>query len=248
MNGEEIKKIKEKIKIENISFSFEKKTIFKNFCFSIEENKTTAILAPSGAGKTTLLNLISGLLPVASGKISFFNEKTEDAKNRVSYLFQEPRLLDSATILKNCTIPLKSVYNKTESIKVALHFLEMVGLASRKNDLPQNLSGGEKQRCALARSFAYPSNVLLMDEAFQSQDANTKAQLIELFRSLLREQNRTVLFVTHDLQEAFCLADRIVVLNKIDSEQNHLCIKLDIETKNCDKALIEKQIIKLLAS
>lgn len=224
------------ISIKNLNINFEQKSIYKDFSIDFEENKITAILAPSGAGKTTLLKAIS-----------------KQEKNS-SFLFQNPRLLPWKTVFENLTLPLENTNLSKEEIKQrGEYFLAQVGLLDRKKDFPKTLSGGEKQRVAMARSFAYPSSLLLMDEAFQSQDLGLKLKLMEDFLQLAKSENKTVILVTHDIRETICLADRIIVLkgspNQIKMDiQNHLEKEnLSVKEKYTSKLSleIEEQILKI---
>ena len=224
------------ISIKNLNINFEQKSIYKDFSIDFEENKITAILAPSGAGKTTLLKAIS------------------KQEKKSSFLFQNPRLLPWKTVFENLTLPLENTNLPKEEIKQrGEYFLAQVGLLDRKKDFPKTLSGGEKQRVAMARSFAYPSSLLLMDEAFQSQDLGLKLKLMEDFLQLAKSENKTVILVTHDIREAICLADRIIVLkgspNQIKMDiQNHLEKEnLSIKEKYTSKLSleIEEQILKI---
>jgi len=193
--------------IKNLNISFDTKVIYEDFSLEIESEKITVLLAPSGEGKTTLLKAIS------------------KQEKQAGFLFQTPRLLPWKTILENVTIPLEnSKLSKNEILQRGEYFLNQVGLLDRKKDFPKNLSGGEKQRVAMARSFAYPSSLLLMDEAFQSQDLGLKLKLMEDFLQLAKNENKTVILVTHDIREAICLGDRILVLKGSPNQ-----IKMDIQ-------------------
>lgn len=218
------------------------KELFKNFTICFERNKITAILAPSGTGKTSLLEAIAGLLPYQSGTIECIKDEKQIS---ISYLFQEPRLLPWVNILQNCMIPLENLFSKDEAQKRAEHFLSLCNLFDKKNVPPCKLSGGEKQRCSLARTFAYPAPVLLMDEAFQSQDIATKELLFSLFKSILKKEPRTVLLVTHDIKEALALADRIVVLQHKNNE-SVLDIYLDKNKNEINSEKIQKEITNIL--
>lgn len=224
------------VSVKNLNITFDQKIIYKDFSLDFESNKITALLAPSGAGKTTLLKAIS-----------------KQEKNS-SFLFQNPRLLPWKTVFENLTLPLENTnLSKEEIIQRGNYFLSKVGLLDRKSDFPKNLSGGEKQRVAMARSFAYPSSLLLMDEAFQSQDLGLKLKLMEDFLQLSKSENKTVILVTHDIREAICLADRLLVLkgspnqivmdmeNPLSSE-NHSIKEKYISKKSLE---IEEKILKI---
>ncbi|OJF76079.1 MAG: hypothetical protein BKP49_09505 [Treponema sp. CETP13] len=206
----------------NLSIVRGSKPLYKNFSVTFEPNTVTALIAPSGAGKTTLFDCIVNLLKPDSGKVIIKNNMKKEIKTTISYLFQEPRLLPSRSILQNIELPLLNVMNQKNARMRALHYLGRVGLESKVFSNVEELSGGEKQRASLARAFAYPSNILLMDEAFQSQDIRLKLHLGKLFKSLLKDEPKTVVMVTHDIHEAISLADRILVL-----DQTPLQIKLD---------------------
>ncbi len=193
------------VKIKNISITRGKKEIFRDFSLLIEENKTTAIIAPSGAGKTTLLDIICKGLQAESGSV--------ECDSIYSYVFQEDRLLSWHTVEKNILLPLENfnipLSEKTERVK---NYISLCALGDKTHVKPSTLSGGEKQRVSIARAFAYPSKLLLLDEAFQSLDLHIKFQLLELFQSLIQKEKRTAIMVTHDIREALAMADRIIVL------------------------------------
>jgi len=199
------------MKIENISKSFEKQDVIKNFSLEIPEKNITCIIGPSGCGKTTLLNIIANLTQSNEGKVSF----SEKEKQGISYLFQEPRLLDWFTVLENVKLVLNGDEKKSKEI------LEKVGLGDSLSKYPQELSGGMKQRVSMARAFAFPSSVLLMDEPFQNLDAKLKKDLLDVFLNLWNEaQNKTVLWVTHDITESCLVADTIICVSKSPMKVN----------------------------
>jgi sulfonate transport system ATP-binding protein len=201
------------LSIVSLSITRGGKKLYHNFFLEAEAEKVTCIIAPSGSGKTTLLDYVAGIsLEHADvhGDV-FFSGKRE--RPAVSFLFQEPRLIPSADILHNVMFPLVNVMNRKNAESRARLFLDRVQLSEKCMSLPDELSGGEKQRASMARCFAYPSKLLLMDEPFQSQDLRIKLYLIKTLRQLLASENRTVFFVTHDVQEAVTLSDRIVVMD-----------------------------------
>lgn len=133
-------------------------------------------------------------------------------KGKISYLFQEPRLLPWKTVFGNIDFILKQFYRKKERVRIISHYLYLVGLDNFIDYYPDQLSGGMKQRTSAARAFAFPSDMLLMDEPFQALDLNLKLSLISTFKNLWMEDRRTTIFVTHDITEALLLGDRIMVM------------------------------------
>ena len=178
--------------------------VFADFSIEFAAGRVTALLAASGAGKTSLLDCIAGLLQTDSGRIF--------GTGPVSCLFQEPRLLPWYSLEKNVLLPVEPILGKEEGLRRSRRFLEAVELLEKASSLPSQCSGGQRQRCAIARAFAFPSTVLLMDEAFQAQDIKLKLRLMELTEKLLEQENRTAVLVTHDVAEALALAHRVVVL------------------------------------
>lgn len=181
------------VSVRGLSVAYGGQAVLDDFSLTAAKGDVLALLAPSGAGKTTLLDYIAA------------------RAGRVSYAFQEPRLLDGCTLLKNVALPLERLFPRGQSLARAADFLRLVGLGDRLTAYPPELSGGERQRVALARALAFPADVLLLDEAFRSQDAPGRNALIALLKAHLRQEPKTVLFVTHDLHEAAALATRVVV-------------------------------------
>ncbi len=175
--------------------------VFEDFSVEFYDQKINCIMGPSGCGKTTLLNYIAGLdggKPAAT----------------TSYIFQEPRLLPWKRIRQNLIIALPDTLTKAEKRARAEKYLTAVGLEQFMNYYPSQLSGGMRQRAAIARAFAVPCDLLLMDEPFNGQDMKTKEELIKLFLKLWKEEPKTVIAVTHSFSEAWLLGDRTLVLTK----------------------------------
>lgn len=183
------------LRIQNLTVKYGKNTVYENFNLDIEDKGITCILGESGCGKTTLLNAVAGL-------IKFDGEIT---KKSVSYVFQTPRLVPNLTVESN----LKFTGADGDC---AAHMLEQTGLKDKIKSYPTQLSGGEAQRVSLCRAFLKKSDVLLMDEPFSSLDLKTKISVMEIFKELQAEEERGVIFVTHDIDEALYLADRIIVM------------------------------------
>lgn len=188
------------ITLSDITLSRAGKELYKHFSLTVAPLERTALLAASGAGKTTLLDYIA------------FHAENAERESATAYLFQEPRLLPHCTLLENVALPLFHLMPRKQARLKAAQALHAVGLQERMSALPAQVSGGEKQRAALARAFAFPAAVLLLDEPFQSQDARTKLSLMTLLESLLKAKPRTVLLVTHDAHEAATFCERVLVL------------------------------------
>lgn len=185
--------------------------VFENLNIGFIENKITAVLAPSGYGKTTLLNIISGIESLDRGEVILKNKS-------ISYIFQEDRLIPWLTVYENIAFVLKSIMNKEDIHKIINKYLDLVKLKEYKNKLPDQLSGGMKRRVALARAFSYKSHILLMDEPFKGLDFNLKKEIIEDFLKVWKEDKRTVILVTHDMEEAKLLAQEIYFLDEYNRE------------------------------
>ncbi len=183
------------IEIKNLTKKYGATEVYSNFNLALEKGKITCILGESGSGKTTLLNCIAGLTEYCG----------EIPAVKCSYVFQSPRLAPNLTVKQNLTL----VCADEEKV---LTMLERVRLQDKKNAYPKTLSGGQAQRVAIARAFLYEGEILLMDEPFSSLDLKLKNEMHGLFLQIWRQDKRTVLFVTHDADEAVSLADRLIVL------------------------------------
>lgn len=184
------------IKLENIGVSYGEKTVYENFYLDIEEGGITCVLGESGCGKTTLLNVIAGLVP-HTGEVS---------ELKCSYVFQKPRLVPNLTVKGNLSLVCKDENRINE-------MLACVNLADKAESFPAHLSGGEAQRVSICRAFLFGCDLLLMDEPFASLDLKLKISIMEQFKRLQSGRNKATLFVTHDVDEAVYLADRIIVIS-----------------------------------
>ncbi len=199
--------MKQNLTITDLKKTYHNHTIFENLSLSIPLNRITCILGPSGCGKTTLLNLISGIEKADSGIL-------EDFKNLTfSYVFQDSRLLPWKSIRDNLEFVLKSKYTPEERTYITEKYLDIVGLGDFKNYYPERVSGGMRQRASIARAFAFPSEALIMDEPFKGLDIKTKKYIMEKFIELWHEDKRTVICVTHDIEESLMIADKIFVFS-----------------------------------
>ncbi len=182
----------------------------KNLRLFIPKGQFCAIIGPSGCGKTTLLNLISGLDKNLDGKIQFGSNKNIN-NIKLAYMFQTPRLLPWLNVIENVEV----VLNKDQKQKdKSINILSLMGLKKFINYYPNKLSGGMQRRVALARSFATEPELFILDEPFVSLDEPVANLLRKMLLNLWTKQPTTIIFVTHDINEAIFLADRIIFLSK----------------------------------
>lgn len=195
-----------KIEIKDLSKSYEGKQIFKDFSLTLESKKVNSIIGASGGGKSTLLNMIAGLLEKDSGSVFGVNEE------EISYIFQEDRLLEWLTVRENIEIFIYNYYSREEAEKVIDKIFNILNIKDTLNEYPAKLSGGMRQRVNIARALIKPSKVILMDEPFKSLDYKTKYLIIKELKSIFQKEDRMVIFVTHDVDEAIFMEGNIYVL------------------------------------
>lgn len=183
--------------------------------FQAEKGELIAILGRSGCGKSTLLKIVAGFLPPGSGKVLLNEHPVSRPGPDRCVIFQEDALFPWLTVGENITFGLKGKkISKKQRTSEMNRFLDLVGLTEFRDYLPRELSGGMKQRVALARVLIMEPQVLLMDEPFASLDAQSREDMQTLLLSLWKELSHTILFVTHDVNEALILADRILLMSK----------------------------------
>lgn len=189
----------------DLTVRYAAKTVLDRFQLEAAAERITCILGQSGCGKTTVLNAVAGLVP--------YEGSIEGAPERISYVFQRDRLLPNLTVRENLRYVLARDRFPDEEERIA-RALESVELSEAADSYPRALSGGMAQRAALARAFVYPSGLLLLDEPFASLDLTLKHRVMGSFLAVWRTDKRTTLFVTHSIDEALLLADRIVLLDR----------------------------------
>lgn len=198
------------LKVKNIKKSFKGTDAISDISFELKKGEVAAILGPSGCGKSTLLNIISSLDNPDSGCIDF-----EINNPKISYMFQEDALLNSKNVYKNATLGLDLAHTKDEnSFKFVDDLLSEYGLDNYKNASIKSLSGGMKKRVSLIRALAIKPNFLFLDEPFSALDYYSRIKVSEDVLKKVREENITVIIITHDIEEAITLADKIIVLSK----------------------------------
>lgn len=193
------------IKLSKIGKHYGNLVLFKDLDMEFKEGRISVLTGPSGCGKTTLLNIIAGLDREYNGEI------TGTDPERISYVFQEPRLIESMTAAGNIRFVLDG--KKLDEIPedIVKENLRLVKMNSFKDYYPNELSGGMKQRVSLARAFAYPSDLVLMDEPFSGIDMKLKDEMVQDFLSLHSRKKRSIIFVTHNIDEIVGVADEVFV-------------------------------------
>ncbi|MGA1857022.1 ABC transporter ATP-binding protein [Azospirillum sp. 11R-A] len=202
--------------VDSVDFAYDgAHPVFRSLALSARPGEFVALLGPSGCGKTTLLNLLSGFLPPDSGRIVIDGETVTPEMPALGYVFQSPQLFPWLDVLDNVRFGLRMAGRlpDAEQRDKALAALALVGLEAAAGKFPHQLSGGMQQRVALARALVLEPRLLLMDEPFAALDAITRATLNEELLRLCGRLGQTVLFITHDVEEAVFLADRVVLLD-----------------------------------
>ena len=204
------------IAFEDVALSLGGDRIYDRLSFEVRRGEFLCIVGPSGCGKSTSLRLIGGLLDADSGRVTVDGRTPRDGWSDIAFVFQSPRLVPWRTAIDNVLLgpELRSGAGDREHRKVrAAELLRLVGLVGETHKYPSMLSGGERQRVAIARALAVDPKIVLMDEPFSALDPNMRARIRAEMERIWMETGKTVVFVTHDIDEALQLADRIVVFS-----------------------------------
>lgn len=211
------------IRVENVSKKFDKTRALKNVSLDVNKGDIISLIGPSGSGKSTLLRCIHGLEHVDTGKIYLDDEwmnpedekKFREQRNRMGFVFQHFNLFPNMSVLQNCKLAQVEVLNKTdeEAEKIALKYLERVGLLDKKDAYPNNLSGGQKQRVAIARALCMNPDIMLFDEPTSALDPEMIKEVLEVMKDL-GKQGMTMVVVTHEMGFARKVGTRVVFLDQ----------------------------------
>lgn len=199
--------------VKNVSKSFDGRTIIRNIGLSLHEGELVCLLGVSGGGKTTLFNVISGLLTPEEGQVLLDGQDITGKPGNVSYMLQKDLLLPYRTIEDNVALPLliRGLSKKEARSQVSPYFEEF-GLQGTQKKYPRQLSGGMRQRAALMRTYMFSQNVALLDEPFSALDTITKSNMHTWYLNIMEQIHLSTLFITHDIDEAILLSDRIYLL------------------------------------
>lgn len=189
------------VELDGIYKNFGGVNVLEDFSAQIKKEEIVCVIGPSGCGKSTLLNIISGILKPSEGRIACLSEN-------ISYVFQEDRLLPWKDVYQNIKI-----VNKSCSHEKCMKLIKQVGLDGFEGFFPSELSGGMRQRCSIARAFNYEADLMLMDEPFKALDYTLKIGMIKYLLELWQDMKKTIIFVTHEIDEAMLTGDRILLLS-----------------------------------
>ena len=224
------------LEIKGLNKKFDNLSLFSDFSIEFQEGTITCILGPSGCGKTTLLNIIGDTIKPDSGQLSGFREKT------ISYIFQDPRLLPWKTVEENIDFVLTREMSADQRHRITGQLIRLMELEDFAGFYPSKLSGGMRQRVSIARAFAYPSEIILMDEPLKGLDVKLKLNLIRIFSRMWQADKRTVISVTHDVDEALLMGNDIIVLSRPPAQ---IILKQQIDIPS-EKRSLESEYFKNL--
>ena len=205
-----------RLEIMGISKSFGANRVLEEVSFSVEEGEFVSILGPSGSGKSTLFHIIGGILLPDQGEIFLDGKNIVGKRGSISYTPQSPSLLPWRTVLENVLLGQELVGMREE--ERAKQMLEKAGLHGFENAYPHELSGGMKQRVSFIRSLLSPQPLICLDEPFSALDEFTRIQMQKWLQNLWMENRRSVLFITHNIEEALFLSDKIIIMSKKPSK------------------------------
>ena len=219
--------MEEIVKVVNLTKNFYTKEgemeVLKNISFTLHEGEIFSLLGPSGSGKSTILNILTNLLEPTSGEVSI--------KGTIGYMFQNDHLLEWRSIMDNITLGLEIMHKKNDkkSMERIERLLKTYGLWEFRNMYPKELSGGMRQRVALIRTLSVDPSILLLDEPFSALDYQTRLMVNDDVYKVIKNENKSVILVTHDISEAIAMGDKVAVLSKRPSTiKNTYDIDLDL--------------------
>lgn len=239
----------QKLTVENLSKTYNNRqgtvTAVDDVSFSVEEGEFVVIVGPSGCGKTTLLNMIGGLEAATSGTIRVAGREVSGPGADRGMVFQGYSLFPWLTVRKNIEFGLKMKgVPSARRAEIAEGYITLVGLSGFEAALPDQLSGGMKQRAAIARTLANEPEILLMDEPFGALDAQTRVTMQEQLAEISRDTGSTVLFITHDIDEAILLGNRVIVMTRRPGKIRDI-IPVELKCERKHTALIEPEFLSI---
>ena len=245
---------KEKLKVKNITVNFEEKSVIEDITVTLNEGEIVSILGVSGVGKTTLFNVIAGLIDPCVGTVELDGENIIGKSGKISYMLQKDLLFPFKTILDNVSLPLiLKGENKKKAREIAGKYFSQFGLEGMENKYPKELSGGMRQRAAFLRTYMFSSEIALLDEPFSALDTITKQKIHTWYLDVVKKLNISILFITHDIDEAILISDRIYIISgKPGKIVNEIEVKINKNISNEEVSMTQdflnykKEIMKFL--
>lgn len=225
-----------KLMINDVSISFDQQKILENFSLQVKEHEFVSIVGPSGCGKSTLLNILAGMLEAEQGTILIDHQPMVEMKHHCAYMPQEDLLFEHLTLFKNITLYGKLHHKNQKEEAYAL--LKQFKLEHKADAYPHELSGGMRQRGAFLRTMLTDADILLLDEPFGALDVLTRNEIQDFLLELKQNWNKTAIMVTHDLDEALYLSDRIIVLN---GDPARICADITLPNEKRTRAWLYDQ-------
>ena len=211
------------LEVKNLTKTYGKKRVLDNLNFDVKNGEFLSILGPSGCGKTTLLKLLIGIEKVSSGSIiknDIDITNLDVSKRGMGMVFQNYALFPNMTVLNNVMYPLNiKIKNKKRAKEESIKMLKLVNMEEHMNKYPHELSGGQQQRVAIARTISLKPDIILFDEPMSALDADNRLILRKELKNIQKKLKTTMIYITHDQEEAFSLSDRVMVMNKGKIEQ-----------------------------
>lgn len=233
-----------KFRAENITVRYESENVIENVNICLEKGEIVSLLGASGSGKTTFFNAVAGLRAVDSGKVYLDGDDITGKTGKVSYMLQKDLLLPHYTVIDNVSLPLVMKGEKKKSAREkARPYFSLFGLEGCEEKYPSELSGGMRQRAALMRTYLTGNDVVLLDEPFSALDAITKVSMHRWYLDIMKEIGLSTLLVTHDIEEAILLSDRIYILSGVPGRITDE-IKIDLPRPRSTDNVTDEEFVK----
>ncbi|MBD1153679.1 ABC transporter ATP-binding protein [Pelagibacterales bacterium SAG-MED17] len=235
------------VTVKNVYKNYGDVEALRDMSLNFPKGELTSLLGPSGCGKTTLLKIIAGLLPATSGEVIVNGEIVKDPGPDRAFVFQDFALLPWASVIRNVAfgLELRGVA-KSERESIAQKYIGDVGLKGFENSFPHELSGGMRQRVGLARALSVDAQVLLMDEPFSAVDEQTRRKFQEDLLNLVKDQNKTFIFVTHSIEEAVYVSDQIALLLPRPSRVSEIIRPTSFKNKDVDSIRRDSEYLDIV--
>ncbi|MBN1932702.1 MAG: ABC transporter ATP-binding protein [Desulfobacterales bacterium] len=232
--------------VSNLTKKFGDLTVFDGFNLDLPRNGFTVLVGPSGCGKSTFFDVLTGVVPKANGEIIWLEEKLSHLRGKAAYMQQKDLLLPWLTLIENALLPIKVTKRSGNAEKKARFLFKRLGLDGFENYPPQKVSGGMRQRCALVRTLMFEHELVLLDEPLSALDAITRRSLQSILLLLQSEFNKTLLMITHDVEEALLLADEVLVLSSQPMQIRERFVLNTLKPRQGDEAQLLKIKLHIL--